>query len=289
MTRINESHECPVHTDVQSPYDLKRIQKMLAGAGTRKTKLFPFIYLLLITAAELITAFIGPNWGLFCHGVIMFTLSGHAAFLYPAEKNSSYFLMSIALAPLIRIISLYAPLSRFYFLQWFLILSIPLFFAAILMILFQHLNEQDVGLILKLRQFRLQLAIIFTGIPFGYIEYFILKPNPLVVELSFRSLFAPIVVMLVCTGFTEELLFRGIIQHNAIKYFNPGLGIFFVAVLFAVMHIGNLSLLDVVFVFIIAYFYGYMVKFTGSIITVSISHGITNIVLFLLMPVLWAI
>ena len=262
---------------------------MLVEAGTRKTKLSPFIYLLLITAAELITAFINPKWGLFCHGVILFTLAGHAAFLYPTEENSSYFLMSIALAPLIRIISLYAPLSKFYFLQWFLILSIPIFFAAILMILFQHLNEQDIGLVLKLKQFRLQLAIICTGIPFGFIEYFILKPNPLVVELSFRSLFAPIVIMLVCTGFTEELIFRGIIQHNAIKYFNPGLGIFFTSVLFAVMHIGNLSLLDVVFVFFIGYFYGYMVKFTGSIIAVSISHGLANIVLFLLMPVLWAV
>ena len=197
--------------------------------------------------------------------------------------------MSIALAPLIRIISLYAPLSKFYFLQWFLILSIPLFFAAILLILFQHLTEQDIGLILKLRQFRLQLAIIFTGIPFGCIEYFILKPNPLIDELSFRSLFAPVLIMLVCTGFTEELLFRGIIQHNAIKYFNPGLGIFFTTVLFAVMHIGNLSLLDVVFVFFIGYFYGYAVKFTGSIIAASISHGLTNVILFLVLPVLWAI
>jgi len=197
--------------------------------------------------------------------------------------------MSIALAPLIRIISLCAPLSRFYFLQWFLILSIPLFFAAILMISFQHLNEQDIGLVLKLRQFRLQLAIIFIGIPFGCAEYLILKPNPLILELSFRSLFAPVVIMLVCTGFTEELLFRGIIQHNAIKCFNSGLGIFFASVIFAVMHIGNFSLLDVVFVFLVGYFYGYAVKFTGSIIAVSISHGLTNVVLFLLMPVLWAV
>lgn len=265
------------------------MKKMLVEAGIRKTKLFPFIYLLSITAAELITAVINPNWGLFCHGVILFTLAGHAAFIYPTEENSSYFLMSIALAPLIRIISLYAPLSRFYFLQWFLILSIPLFFAAILMISFQHLSEQDIGLVLKLKQFHVQLAIIFAGIPFGCIEYFILKPNPLVVELSFRSLFAPIIIMLVCTGFTEELLFRGIIQHNAIKYFNPGLGIFFATVIFAVMHIGNMSLLDVVFVFFIGYFYGYAVKFTGSIIAVSISHGLTNVVLFLLLPVLWVI
>ena len=247
----------------------------------------PFIYLLLITGAEWLVSYL-PNWGLFFHGVIMFTLFGHAAFLYPEERNSSYLFMTIALAPLIRIISLYAPLSEFYFMQWFPILSIPIFFAAFLLILFQHLDERDIGLVLKARQIPLQLAICLTGIPFGYIEYFILEPNPLIFELSFRSLFAPIMIMLVCTGFAEELVFRGIIQHNAIRYFNPGLGIFFTTVLFAVMHVGNWSVLDVVFVFFIGYFYGYCMRFTGSIIGTSISHGLTNVVLFLLMPLIWA-
>jgi hypothetical protein len=105
-------------------------------------------------------------------------------------------------------------------LQWFPILSIPIFFAAFLTILFQHLDEQDIGLVLKLRQIPVQIAICFTGIPFGYIEYLILKPNPLIDDLSFRSLFAPVIILLVCTGFAEELVFRGIIQHNTIKYFN---------------------------------------------------------------------
>ena len=248
----------------------------------------PFIYILLITGAEWTVTTV-PNWGFFFHGVIMFILFGHAAFLYPKDKKSSYLFMAISLVPLIRIISLYAPLSEFYFLQWFPIVAIPLFFGSVLLILFQHLNEQDIGFVLKLRQVPLQLAICFTGIPFGYIEYFILKPNPLIVELSFRSLIAPIMIMLVCTGFVEELVFRGIIQHNAIGYFNPGLGIFFTTVLFAVMHIGNLSLLDVVFVFLIGYFYAYSLRLTGSIIGVSISHGLTNIVSFLIMPLLWVI
>ncbi len=262
---------------------------MLAEENDRKAKFFPFIYLVLIVLTELITSLGSPRWGLFCHCVIMYTLFGHAALLYPAEKHSSYLLMSIAFAPLIRIISLYAPLSRFYFLQWFPILSIPLFFSAFLLISFQHLDECDLGLVLKLRQVPLQIAICFTGILFGYVEYLILKPNPLIEELSFRTLIAPILIMLVCTGLIEELIFRGIIQHNAITYFNSSIGILFVTLLFAVMHIGNLSLLDVVFVFLIGYFYAYAVKFTGSIIGVSISHGLTNVVLFLFMPLLWTL
>ncbi|MCD5401969.1 CPBP family intramembrane metalloprotease [candidate division NPL-UPA2 bacterium] len=248
-------------------------------------KLSPFIYLLLITAAELLVIY-NPNWGLFLHGIIMFTLFGHASFLYPDDKTSSYLFMAIALAPLIRIVSLFAPLAGFHFLYWFVVLSIPLFFASFLLISFQHLDERDVGLVLEPRQIPLQLAIVLTGIPFGYIEYFILTPHPLILDLSFRSLFVPSIIMLVCTGLMEELIFRGIIQHNAIRYFNPGIGIFFTSVLFAIMHIGNWSVLNVIFVFFLGYFWGYCMRFTGSIIGISISHGVTNILLFLIMPLL---
>ncbi|PXF51122.1 MAG: CPBP family intramembrane metalloprotease [Candidatus Methanophagaceae archaeon] len=250
-----------------------------------------FIYLFLITAAEGITALLKSDWGLFCHGLLLFTLLGHAAFSYPTDKNSSHLLTSLALVPLIRILTLYAPLYLFHFVQWFFLLSIPLFFASAILIFSQHLNEKDVGLVLKLRQIPSQLAISFTGVPFGVVEYLILEPGPLLEELSFRSLFAPVVIFMVCTGFIEELLFRGIIQHNATKYFSPArhTGILFTTTLFAVMHIGNLSPLDVVFVFLIGCFYAYIKEFTGSIIGVSISHGMTNVVLFLLMPLLWRV
>lgn len=248
--------------------------------------LIPLSYLGLITAAELVTSLVNPNWGLLCHGVILFMLFGHAAFLFPGKKRSSYFLTSIALAPLIRIVSLYAPLSKFYFLQWFLILSIPLFVSAYLLILVQDLNERDIGLVFRVRELPLQGAIGSTGLLFGYVEYLILKPNPLVGEFSLRALIAPILIMVVYTGFMEELIFRGIIQHNALEYFNSHLGILYPTILFTVMHIGNLSLPDILLVFLIGYFYASAVRFTGSLIGVSISHGLTNILLFLLMPLL---
>ena len=252
-------------------------------------KYLPFFYLVLIAGAELITTFYDPFWGLVCHALIMFCLYGHAIVLYPAAKKSSFLLMSIALAPLIRILSLYAPLASFTYLHWFIILSLPLFTASVIIIVFQQLNARDVGLVLKSRQIPVQFAICFTGIPFGYIEYLILKPEPLIPELSFQTLIAPVIIMLLCTGLMEELVFRGIIQHNAVTYFNPGIGIFFVALLFAVLHIGNMSLLDVVFVFLVGYFYSYVVQATNTIAGVTISHGVTNIVLFLLLPLLWTV
>lgn len=205
-----------------------------------------FIYLLLIALAELLIGYYRVGAGLALHIIILFALFAHAAFSQRVDKEKANLIMAMALAPLIRIVSLYAPLSTFHFVQWFMILSFPLLCGAFLLIFFQHLSAQAVGLVFKLKKLHLQAAIASTGILFGVVEYSILSPQPLIPELSFRSLAAPILIMLVYTGFLEELIFRGIIQHNAITYFNPGIGIFFVALLFAVMHIGNMSFLDVV-------------------------------------------
>ena len=244
----------------------------------------PLGYIILITTAEVVTSYYQVVAGFSFHGAILFTLLAHAAFSHSSDKNKSHLLMSIALAPLVRILSLSAPLIHFSYIQWFALLSIPMLLAILVLISFQHLRRQDIGLVVKWRQLPLQFAICLSGIPFGYIEYLILRPQPLVEDLSLKTLAAPILIMFICTGFTEELAFRGIIQHNAVKYLNTGLGLFYVSLLFAVMHIGNLSLLHVVFVFGIAYFYAYSVKSTSSIIGASISHGLTNVLLFLIIP-----
>ena len=45
-----------------------------------------------------------------------------------------------------------------------------------------------------------------------------------------------------------------------------------------------LAILDIVFVFVVALFFGWIVKKTGSLFGVILSHGITNIVLFVIAP-----
>lgn len=47
---------------------------------------------------------------------------------------------------------------------------------------------------------------------------------------------------------------------------------------------GFLSWIDVVFVFVVALFFGWVVKKTGSLFGVTLAHGITNIVLYLIIP-----
>jgi hypothetical protein len=88
---------------------------------------------------------------------------------------------------------------------------------------------------------------------------------------------------LIFTGFTEELVFRGLLQSLSL----PIMGRFafvYVSLLFAVMHIGYRSLADLVFVFTVGLYFAFVVQWSGSILGVSLAHGVTNTTLFVVMP-----
>ncbi|MGC8787064.1 MAG: CPBP family intramembrane glutamic endopeptidase, partial [Anaerolineae bacterium] len=119
----------------------------------------------------------------------------------------------------------------------------------------------------------------------GYMEYQILHPKPLARAFTWEQLWLPALILMFSTGFSEELIFRGVMQRaaEALDRFS----ILYVSAVFAVLHVGYKSLLDVLFVFGVALFFGYVVKKTGNILGVSLAHGLTNIVLFLVAPFLW--
>jgi hypothetical protein len=52
----------------------------------------------------------------------------------------------------------------------------------------------------------------------------------------------------------------------------------------AVMHIGYRSLADLVFVFTVGLYFAFVVQWSGSILGVSLAHGVTNTTLFVVMP-----
>ncbi|ODS37684.1 MAG: hypothetical protein A7316_09175 [Candidatus Altiarchaeales archaeon WOR_SM1_86-2] len=98
-------------------------------------------------------------------------------------------------------------------------------------------------------------------------------------------LFISALILLVFTGFSEELAFRGLILTNAEKTMGKYLGLIFVSVLFAIMHIVWRSLIDIIFVFGVGLFYGFVFLKTRCLLGITISHGLTNIILFVVMPI----
>ncbi len=61
-------------------------------------------------------------------------------------------------------------------------------------------------------------------------------------------------------------------------------GIVYVSLLFSIVHLIHRSAIDIACVFVITLFFGWVVKKTGSLFGVTLAHGITNIMLFLVLP-----
>jgi hypothetical protein len=164
---------------------------------------------------------------------------------------------------------------------WYPIIYAPLLGATVVVMRILNYRARDVGL--TFNRLLIQLGVALTGLLFGVAEYFILKSEAMVAELNWQLIWLPALIILICTGFVEELIFRGVLQRSAVGAFK-GWGIVYVSLLFAILHMGFLSWIDAVFVFGVALFFGWVVKKTGSILGVTLSHGITNIVLFLVVP-----
>jgi membrane protease YdiL (CAAX protease family) len=224
--------------------------------------------------------------GIALHAVILTALIAAAALAGEsgagAEPNhSGRLLYSFTLVPLIRILSLSLPLAGFDPILWYLMAGLPVFVAALIVMGPLELRPGAIGL--RLSFSLLQPLVIVLGFGLGIIEYQILRPEPLIGELTLASFILPALILLVATGFLEEFLFRGILQTTVSPVLG-GFAVLYVSIVFAILHIGYRSATDVAFVLVIALIYGWVVRRTGSIMGVSISHGITNIMLFLVVP-----
>jgi membrane protease YdiL (CAAX protease family) len=259
--------------------DLKRLT---SGSHTgRPGVAVALTYLALICVAELLTITPEPRAGLVLHGLLLVALLVHSAIA--SERAYHRLLLTLTIAPLTRIVSLSLPLAvaRIPQLYWYLIISIPLFVATALTARTLGLSRRQIGL--TLGRTRPQLPIALTGLLFGVIEYHILKPEPLVGTPTRANLLAGFFILMICTGFAEELIFRGVLQCTAQQALGR-FGLLYVAVLFAVLHVGYKSVVDVVFVFVVAVVFGWAVRRTGSLLGVTVAHGLTNVILFLVMP-----
>jgi len=271
------------------------------------------IYLILITAAEITVAYASPEAGILFHiGILslLFIHSGltskdHLAFiklqlftikdkkqpssllqtLIRKKAKLSSLLLSLTLVPLIRILSLVMPLSHFPRIHWFIIIGTAVYLSFFVLLYQQKIKVKECGLRLPdKKHIPIEIGITLLGIPLGVAEYYILQPPALIDIISFDSFLFTILILFFTTGLMEELIFRGLLQKKSIDILGPWLGMLFVTLIFAILHIGNLSLLDVLLVFSIGGLYALVVHTTKTIIGVSLSHTLVNIFLFIVCP-----
>jgi hypothetical protein len=246
-----------------------------------RVNLFPYwLALVALTAAEVLTVYLQLMTGIICHGIlgVVFVVQ---VVLAPDRAQRNLF-MVLCLAPLIRILSLSMPLAPIPQIYWYLLIYGPLLAATVIVMLNTGLGPRDVGLVSHGWPLQIVLGIVI-GLGLGVLEYIILRPVPLATSFTLLGVLAPAFILTITTGFVEEMIFRGVMQTLSDRVMGLW-SVLYVSLIFAVLHIGHYSVMDVVFVFLVALLFTAIMKRTGSLLGVTLAHGIANSMLYCVMP-----
>lgn len=243
----------------------------------------PGAILAALAGAEALTAMVDPRLGLPAHAAILGLLIAMGARTTDYAKRELYW--ALTLAPVIRIGSLSLPLGQLPLLEWYPLIGVPIFAAAFVAARKLGYTPGQIGLTVHASDLPRQLALVPVGTVLGVGEYLIFRPAPLAGQFTFDDLWLPALVLLVFTGFEEELIFRGLMQRASLRALGRW-GLVYTNAVFAVLHIGYQSILDLVFVFLVGMLFGVFVLRTRSIFGVTLAHGAVNISLFLILPFL---
>ncbi len=235
-------------------------------------------YLLAFGVAEALVAYVNPAGGLAFYFAILIALLVHSAL--SKNEAAGRLWLALGLVPLMRIISLVIPIAEISEIYWYLIIGVAVFVGAILVMRNLNLDLPAVG-INGNKPFA-QVLVALGGVGLGLADYLILKPRALNAELTVQATLFPALILLVFSGLAEELVFRGIVQKESSAFGTSGW--IYAALFYSMLQIGQRSPLQVVFALVVSLFYGWIVKTTGSIIGVSLSHGFLIIAMFLVFP-----
>src|SRR4051812_30904851 len=219
--------------------------------GERATGLIIPIYILAIGIAEAIEVFVLPLPGMLCQAILVTALLGHYAVAEGAPHRR--ILPALALIPLLRMLSLIMPVKYVPPIYWYVLIGIPLLVAIIQTARLLDLTPAQLGL--RLRAWPLQLGIVLSGVPLSLLAFLILQQGRApAIPLDGSAI--GVVILIVFTGFVEEFMFRGLLQHVAGEVFGS-MGFLLSSLLFAIVYLGALDATYILFIAMVGLFFGW--------------------------------
>ncbi len=199
------------------------------------------------------------------------------------SSDTKNVLQSLLLLLQMRIINLAMP--QFFTLT---LLEYPLIYGVMFIPVYyvtkhQHISSQDIGADLKRWYIYLPSALAI-GTVMAILEFRILHPTSLIMNLKLNNLLLIVIVMFVFVAAAEELIFRCILQTRLEKVFGPNQAVLFGALLFGIMHAGYGLISEVVFATFFGIVLGFIFQKTRSFPFILVIHGTANVLLFGILP-----
>lgn len=260
---------------------------MLFGASSenialRQKPLFRYYTIALaLVAAELTFSFLGRT-GIVLYFIIFWSLVWNSFKALGTLASKTY--VCLTLVPLIRIFSVALPLSNLPILYWYILISIPLFlsaFSTAKLVRFSGFDPMSVG-----GSQPKQLAVGGLGVVLGWIGSHLPLGRPFTFVVESQQVWMSVIVLILCTGFLEELVFRGIIYQAVKKEMGAKHAIVLVSTFNSSLYLSNLSLNQFFYVFIAVLIISVVYEKQQSLLGVSLAHGLLNITLMLTSTVL---
>lgn len=247
---------------------------------------------MLLLGAELALVFVGLITGTLLHAVLLTglllwsvlqTTSEDATTSRDGNVDSFAQLAPVlALVSLLRLISVVIPIQGVAEIYWYAMIGAPLLVGVILTARQVGLTAGELGL--AIRWDRWQFPIAASGVPLGIAAYGIIGEGSDSNHLVLSRVVIGTLILVVCSGFLEELLFRALLQRAG----GPLLGRYVIpwaGAVFAIMYLGSHSLPFVVFIGLTGAFFGWCFQRTSSVWGIVIAHSLMNIGLLLIYPV----
>ncbi|VUT27459.1 MAG: CAAX amino terminal protease self- immunity [Candidatus Syntrophoarchaeum sp. GoM_oil] len=231
---------------------------------------------LLIALSEVLTLFSGPKVGIVAYISILFLLIIQFTFIKDLSSDFTRLFQVMTLIPLYRIITLSIPVELITYVGYLIITTVSLLVGSLILIAVLGISLEEVGIVL--RDPLPQILCIIAAPCIGYIEWILLKPSGLEAVI-------PATLILMLAAFTEELIFRGIIQQSIEKAVGSAFSaILLTTTLYTIFFISYASGLELLLVAFTSLLFGYVVSRSGSIAGVSLSHAFINISFLVIFP-----
>ncbi len=273
-------------------YGLPGAQGQGAEVSPRRRAGFLIHPLAVLIAAELMFVFASVSqveWpaflGLILDIFLVVSLPVQASLVYVKDRPLATFLGALLLAPLLRVVTLTIPPTSFSTVGWLAVVSVPLLLAAGAVMFAQRLSPRDVFLAPGARRYLpLNVALLIAGFGIGLVEFQVLRPDPWIDAPGSPELPFAIVAVFLATGLAEELIFRGILLSRAVPLLGRRGALMYTTAVFAALHIGYVSVPEFLVAFLLGLVFGIVVLLTRTIWGAAGSHGVANVLLYLVLP-----
>jgi membrane protease YdiL (CAAX protease family) len=245
--------------------------------------LLPRVYLAAIAFAEMATRMSNPGLGAMLFAVALIAGLNQAAATIGPERA---LLVTLSVVALERLLSVAMPLVPVGEVDRFVLVAMPTLAGIALAARLARYSRHDLGLVIDAQIVRASLFAIPPGLAVGFVYYWMVRPLPLITELTMSDFLAPVVVLALTTGLVEEMLFRGLLLRAASCRLGPLPGTMYAGGLYAILSTTPLSGIGIATVFVTALCLSGLTIKTGSIVPAAVAHASLNVGLLLLAPFL---